>query len=322
MDSYYNIEQEQVPEQPAYKDLITTIDENGHLTEADLYGVQTKIFNITMPDGVTLEQLQVNNKSGAYWEIPTEMKNMLKHVKKIQNRTHASEEDLEGDVSKALFLGATVISHYNNGPIDLAIDIDGLVPTVFTDKGRHNWVIPANCSEVIKESIFEPNNYFTRFMYEHNQKCDLKTLNDHIRLDYDPKKQIATMDSLGVGWAVLTKNLHKPSFAEIAGDIRAKNQHIFENPNEQHIAVVPYEVASVIHDAIAEPLREIEKSYTDFYNLRARWTRADKEPWNSIKGLVKDAMVFGNDSVAFEQDQKLSTPIKAGLKLKVKYVLN
>lgn len=303
------------------------IDPEGHLQAEDLWGVQTKVFDITTPEGATLEQLAANAKNGLYWEVPEEMKKLLKQVNKAQNRTNVTESDLDGDLNKALFVSANVISYQSDCPKRLAVDIPGLVPTVYTSSGRHNFVIPAHCGNtVVKQSIFEPDNYFTKYMYAHNQKCDLKTLKQHIRFDIDPTKQFAAMNTHGVGWKVLLDNLSNPDspLASAYDAIVAKNEHIMSNLDSPYsqLAQVPYQVAEAVYDSIAAPLKEIEKAYVDFENWKVKFSPANKESWNSVNGLVKEATVFGTDSSNFEVEAKLNTPFTAGIQVEIKYVLN
>jgi len=299
------------------------IDE--HLTEDDLYGIKSIILDIETPIGACLEDLAANAKNGIVWQVAEHCKDKMKHIRKTQNRINATGKDLEGNLAKALLLGAEVLSQHSDAPVKLSVDVDGLVPNVFGNNGVHLWTIPASCgSQVVKESVFEPNNKFTRFMYEKEQKCDLQTLREqHIKMDVDPQKRFGLMDSQGVGWKVLTDNLMSPVFDDVRDHIIEQNKHILEgDPRIQHFAKIPYDVCSEIFEQIATPLKEIEKSYTDLYNIKAHFTRSDKQPWNSVSGLVKESAVFGQDSVGFEQEQKLSTPFSAGIKLKIKYILN
>lgn len=320
MDSFY-IEDRAEETQPAYTDLL--LGDNEHIREDEMFGVQTKIFNIRTPPGITLEKLAADNNGAIIWELPTELKQLLRHVTKTDNRTNVSEGDLEGKLSKALFLGASVISHYNTAPIDVAIDIPGLVPTVYGSNGRHNWVIPHNCPyTVIKTSIFEPDNIFTKFMYEHNMKCNIETLKEHIRLDHDKNKQNAVMLAHGVGWTVLKKNLDKPDFADLRETIMRTNKHVFEEQHINHLVQVPYDIAEAVFESIAEPLRKIEARYTDFDTIHAKITREDKQPWNSIKGMASDAITYGEDNVGYELDQKLHQPWAASAAIEVKFILD
>lgn len=300
------------------------IDEDGHLQAEDMWGVQTKIFDITMPAGVTLETLQAKHKNGVNWELPAELKNMLRQVSTRRNRTNAGEDDLVGDLGKFLFLGAEVISEYSDCPKPLGVLIPGLVPNVYRSTGRFNWVIPAGNGSTTRvgEPIFEPDNYFTKYMYQHKQKCDLKTLAQHIRLNFDPTKQVAGMESHGVGWKVLTDNMARGEYASAAEGIYAMNEHIFANPDSQysHMAKVPFEIAQEIYDAIATPLKEIESAYTDFNTFKVRFVPADGESWANPAGLISESYGFDAESKGYEQQALLNKPINAGIRLRVKYV--
>lgn len=303
------------------------IDPDGHLQAEELWGVQTKLFDITTPEGCTLEQLASSAKNGLFWEIPEEMKPYLKQVAKSQNRSAASKDDLDGDLNKALFLGAEVVSYYSDCPKRLAVDIPGLVPMVHTSTGRHNFVIPSTRGQVVPvgRSIFDADNIFTRHMYEKEQKCDIETLNQDIRFDVDPTKQFAVFNTHGIGWKVLMNNINSPSCPEILANaydaIAAKNEHIMGGDTQSpQLAQVPYKVGELIYNSIAEPLREIEKSYVDLENWKVKFSPANKEPWNSVNGLVKDATAYGTDAAQDEVESKTCTPFQAGILIAMRYV--
>lgn len=323
--------------QPAYADAPTFafsnaavaggIDEEGHLNAGDLWGVQKKTFYIRTPEGATLEQLAAGNgRNGVAWELPNEMKRLLRQVNKTTNRSHVTDKDLDGSINKALFLAAKVLWMQNSSPKPIGLRIPGLVGNMMTETTNFNWVIPGDCPvTVINQSIMDPNNIFTRRMYEHNSKCDLKTLERHIMRNIDPSKMFMGMDTKGIGWKVLLDNMRIPGteYAAAADAIIAKNQHYFKNPDsvEGQIVKVPYEIGESIYDAIAEPLREIEKSYIDFAKWRPTFHPVDGHAWNSQTGLAKDAAVFGADHVGFEVETKLNTPFTAGIALEIEYVL-
>lgn len=311
--------------QPAYADAPLFGEEQEHLQADDLYGVQTKLLDISV-EGVTLEQLAANAKDGLFWEMSDDVKRYLKPTTKTFNRTDVSDKDLDGDLGKVLFLEARIVTDHGNCPKKLSFDIPGLVPSVHTSSGRHNWVVPAECgNRVIGQSIMAPNNVFTKHMYAHNSKCDLKTLKQQIRFDIDPNKQICHMDSKGIGWKVLMDECNKPdcAFADAIEAIYAKNEHIIQNPDApfSHMAQVPYSVGEVVYESIAAPLLQIEKAYTDLNKWKVRILPADGKPWNDTSGLIRDAVVLGSDHAGAEADAKLCTPFAAGLLLEVKYVV-
>jgi hypothetical protein len=303
------------------------IDEEGHLQPQELWGVQKRTFRMDLGEGMTLEKLAACAKNGYLWQMPAEQKSYLKQVGKMTNRSDASDKDLHGDLNKALFLSAKIVGIWNDSPKPIALDIEGLLPTVHTSTGRHTYVVnpTGGAFTVINKNIMEPDNFFTKRMYEHNMKCDLKTLKQQIRLDHDQDHQVALMDSLGIGWKVLIDNLNAENspFAAATEAIYTKNRHIFEQPDTEHsqLAVVPFEIAQQVYNAIAAPLKETEKSYINFSSWKVKFSPANKQSWNSISGLARDAVVYGADSTEIEVQNKLNTPISAGVECEIEYIL-
>ncbi len=303
------------------------IDENGHLQANDMWGVQTRSFRMCTPDDMTLEKLAASAKNGYLWQMPAEEKKYLKQVGKMTNRSDVSDKDLHGDLDKALFLTATIVGFWNESTKPIALDIGGLMPTMHTSTGRHTYVInpTGGAFTVINKSIMEPDNLFTKHMYEHNQKCDLTTLKRHIRLEHDPEKQVALMDSNGIGWKVLVDNMRSEDspFASALDTIYAKNPQLFDQPETEHTqwAVVPYAIAQQVYDAIAAPLNNIEKSYINLSTWKVKFSPANKQAWNSISGLAKESVVYGTDSTDVEVQSKLHTPFSCGVEVVLSYVL-
>jgi len=303
------------------------IDEDGHIQAQELWGVQKRTFRMETPEDMTLEKLSACAKNGYLWQMPAEQKLFLKQVGKMTNRSEVSDKDLHGDLDKALFLSAKIVGFWNDSPKPIALDIGGLMPTVHTSTGRHTYVInpTGGAFTVINKNIMEPDNVFTKHMYSHNQKCNLNTLKKQIRLDHDPEKQVALMESLGVGWKVLLDNLRTEDspFASALDTIYTKNRHIIEQPDLEHsqLAVVPYQIAQQVYEAIAAPLKEIERSYINFSSWKVKFSPANKQAWNSISGLAKDSVVYGVDSAEVEVQNKLNTPFSSGVEVELEYIL-
>jgi hypothetical protein len=302
------------------------IDEEGHLKVDDLYGVQKKTFYIKTPAGCTLEDLAANHKNGVFWQVPAEMRTFLKHVGRSTNRKDATGKDTYGELAKGLILNAQVISYHSTCPKDLAVDLPGLVPTYFSDTGRHNFVIPANSpNTVVKQNICEPDNLFTKQMYEKNQICSMKTLQSAIRFDIDPNKQTAHIATKTFPFKILCDNMGETgAFAEFAEPIVAKNKQVFleaEMPGHQ-LVTVPAEIGKALFEKLAAPLKEIQKGYVDLNTYKARFTPVDGKAWNDVSGLIGESAVFGAQSAGFEVDHKLQTPFSAAMALEFEYVLN
>lgn len=130
-------------------------------------------------------------------QVPQDLLDTLRHVNRATDRVNATGEQLEGDLQKGLFLAARVFNPYSDCHKSLNVDIPGLVPNHLTAHGRTNFVLPPTKGHVvpISQEIMHPNNIFTKYMYQHEQKCDLKALNQQVRFDLDEHKQFAGMFS-------------------------------------------------------------------------------------------------------------------------------
>jgi len=318
MSEYYDdVDEEEV--EPAYAEMANSYS---HMSKDDLFGVQKKTFNVSL-EGLSLEKLQNNYKNGYHWEIPEELKTLLRHIKKTKNRDVVTDEDLQGDIGKALFLAARVKSHRSTAPVKIAMNVPGLVPQSFTKNGVHCHVVPSNIPyTVINKDIFSPKNIYTEFMYQHNKKCDLQTLKQHIKLDHDKNKQTALMDSRGVGWKVLMDNIESEDYEDVYDDIMSTNAHIIEGTSKSRWAEVPYHTAEEIYEAIAAPLKEIEESYTDMNTFAIKLSREDGKPWSNTSNLHLGSDVHGSEATGWESEDKLNTPFQIDIELEVEYILN
>lgn len=303
---------------PSDAQIAGQIDEDGHLQAEDLYGVQTKIFNITING--SLEQIAGNNKLTT-WRLSDDMQKQLKQVISSTNRSKAGDEHLAGDLSKAVLLQATILQERSDFPIPIGVKIPGLVPQVYTNNSRYNWVIDKDTrTNTINQSIFEPDNVFTKYMYEKLQKLDMETLNQQVDFEKDPSGKFAMVDTNGFVWDVIMRNAAQ-------GKFRGAEDHLFgideQVANSQYSfgAKVPMEIARSVYDAIKEPLQNIEKSFVDMRKLCARFERADGEHWNSFGGLIGEAAGLDKDSEGYIKEHKINTPYSASLKVLIKYIV-
>jgi hypothetical protein len=139
------------------------MDADGHLAAEDLYGVQKNTFVATIKG--SLEEF-ANNPDKAVWSIPPEAHRFLQKVTSQVDRSKPTSENLVGDLGRTILLKATVKEVRNQFPIDIGLDIQGLVPTQLTSAGRHNYVIFADTKpSLVNQDIFEPNSIFTKDAY-------------------------------------------------------------------------------------------------------------------------------------------------------------
>lgn len=304
------------------------IDAEGHLQVQDFEGSEMRMLDIGLPANMTLERLQREHPNGYMWEMPKELRNTMRAVQKTRNRTHATDEDLAGDLGKMLILGAEVVSERSNAPIDIGVDIPGMVPVVNNGVDRFNWIIDAGNGNTasVGRHIFVPDNLFSKLMYKRGQRCDMATLKRHINLEADPQKRVAHMETKGVGWHILMTNLEQDNnaFMDAQDSILAMNEHIFNAGETEHsmVAKVPYHVGEQVFEAIAEQLRENEKSYVNLNNFRVCLRPANGQAWDNGDYLISESYGFDQASKGAEKATELVRPIQAKLRLQLQYVLD
>jgi hypothetical protein len=293
-----------------------------HLPADKLEGVRNITLHVALPEGSTLESLQKNYKDGYYWAPPAHVLDKLRHITSMQNRANPSEKDYEGSIRKMLIVGAEVMTENRDTPKEIAIDIPGLVPEYATDTGLHNWVIDKGHGTLsIGQSIFNPDNMFTEEMYNQLAKCDLKALKNHINLGADSNKQFALMETQGVGWKVMTSNWS--NFSDFHEAVVKHNPQMFDGSvqNVSFMAKVPYALAEELHNAISEPIKNIEKSLVDFSKFRIKLSPANGQAWNHDEGLIRETMGLDAESKEYERTTESHRPISASVRLNLKYTL-
>lgn len=304
------------------------IDAEGHLQVKDFEGSEIRILDVGLPANMTLERLQREHPDGYMWEMPKELLQSMRAVQKSRNRTHAGEEDLAGDLGKMLILDAEVISDRSNAPLDIGVLIPGMVPIINNGVDRFNWIIDAGNGNTnnVGRKVFVPDNMFTKMMFKRGQRCDMATLKRHVNLEADPSKRVAHMETKGVGWHILMTNLAEENnaFVDAQDAIEQMNEHIFNAGETEHsmVAKVPYHVGEAVFEAIAEQLRENEKSYTDLNNFRICLKPAHGQAWDTGDHLISESYGFDNASKGAEKATELVRPIQAKVRLLINYVLD
>jgi hypothetical protein len=297
------------------------IDAEGHLQPNALWGTQTAIFDISMSG--SLEQLQKNG-AASVWSLDenVQQKN-LRAVMSKTNRNKPIEADMVGDISKTIWLQATVIEQQNDYPVPVGIDVDGLVARSFTQHSRHNWVIRPNTPTMaVNQSIFDPNNMFTRRMYATSEKLDTASLRTQIRVD--PSGSQATIDPNGIAYEILMTNWQKGILPEYHDYLTTINSQILQQPAARHVSGVqiPVALANQLIEAIEPELKRVESSFVDMRTIKARFTRADNEEnWNSLKNLVGEAAGAGDDELEYVRQAALNQVHHASIKLRVEYIV-
>jgi len=97
--------------------------------------------------------------------------------------------------------------------MSIGLNIPGLVPQVYDRSRRYNWILERNTpTQMVNHDIFEPDNVFTKFMYEKLQKLDNESLAQQVRFDVDPTGKHALVDPNGFVWQVMMNNVYQGNF--------------------------------------------------------------------------------------------------------------
>jgi len=319
MSEYYEDDVEDNYFEQSDAQIAGEIDDQGHLQAEDLYGVQRKTFNMTCSG--SLEQLAANGKK-ALWQMSPDMQSLLRQVTSTTNRSKAGNDDLTGDLGKAVLLQATILQERNSFPVPLGLSIPGMVPQVYGQNKRYNWILEPDTKTIpVNQSIFEPDNVFTKYMYSNLQKLDVASLEKQVRFDVDPTGQNALMDQNGIAYDVLMKNVCNRKFDdETTEHLLNVDASIQENQYSMGVPV-PTEIAQQICEAIRKPLETIEKSFVDMRKLHGRFERADGEHWNSFSGLIGEAAGMDADSKGFLKEHALTSVYSAAVKVQIEYIV-
>jgi hypothetical protein len=294
------------------------IDPESHLQAKDLYGVQTKIFNMSING--SLEQLGADQNK-ATWKMDPAMQNLLRQVVTPHNRTNATDENLAGDIGKTVILHAKILQERNDFPVTIGLNIPALVPQVYDKSRRYNWILERNTpTTVINQDIFEPDNVFTKYMYEKLQKLDVESLGQQVRFDVDPTGRHALVDPNGFVWQVMMNNVYQGNFGEAGNSLMQIDAELRDAPYTFG-ARVPADIAREVVDAIKEPLQKIEQSFVDMRTLQASFERVDGQAWNSFNNLIGEAAGMDADSKGYLKEHALNTQYNASVKLLIQYIV-
>jgi hypothetical protein len=301
-------------------DIAGGIDEEGHLQESDLWGVQTKIFDISFSG--SMEQFATDPRLTVF-KLGSNMTPHLKHVTAMHNRDKARTEDREGNPAKAIILNAQVVEQHNDFPVKLGIKIKHLVPMVL-GKNANNWSLNPYCptQTVGKHAghIFEPANIFKRFMYEKLDRLDTAKLAKEIRLDQAEDGYVPYRTD-GISWRLLQQNVYDDVFPHFTEQFYDIEDELEASRRRRFKVDIPQDVASTMYKAIEAPLKEFEKSYVDLNDFNAVLLRDDGEAFNSTAGLIGEAYGSDADSRDEESSHNVTRVSHAGIKLKLSYVL-
>ena len=94
-----------------------------------------------------------------------EMMQFLRQVTASAGRTNATKGDRAGNLQRVIPLAATIVEVQNDHTVPIGVNIDGLVPNVYSSGDRYFWRLAPNTpAQMCEIKVFEPDNMFTKHM--------------------------------------------------------------------------------------------------------------------------------------------------------------
>ena len=296
------------------------IDNEGHMQAEDLKGAKTIRFWATIPAGETLETLHAKYPKGFVTQIPAHLRPTLGHVMTDRNRANATEKDMYGNRQKAVIVSARIISQKSDVPKAIAVDIKGVVGNTYTRNGRHAHVLhPCKFTNMDRE-VNDPDNIFSRAMYQKNQRCDLASLQENVRLNDRGGKDSFRTGTLA--WDKLLEN--EPVWDEMGSEfqqMKADHPYAFSESNVSYWVDVPHSISRPLYKGLEEQIKNFEKTYIDLDDWNVTLKPADGKAWNDNASLLGDSV--NAKGTAYERETMIHKPMQeSGVEVELKYFLN
>ena len=287
------------------------LDDDNHLQMEDMYGVQTKYFDISIDSSLSD---CAKNQNNAVWKINPELVQFLKEIVTNKNRSTADKNDMTGNVERMIPLAATIVEVHNEHDVPIGINIPGFVPNTINSHGRFLWTIqPRTPPTQVNYQVSEPDNFLTKKMYTNWRKCDLEQLNREIQFSNDPQENYAVMRTDGLAFEVLMDAIMEGRFGD------SLNPHAITQAAQISRRVeVDQDVAKQVYESIKTPLEDIEKRFFNAKDFQVRFSRADGKPFDSPHGLVGSPV--NGISTQYLDTHARYTKKRAGIRLKLEYV--
>lgn len=246
------------------------------------------------------------NPSECVFRLPESALKHLKHVEATHNRTNASDADRNGDLKRGIILKATITAAKNEFPMNIGLDLPGLVPSELTAHSRHNFVLMANlpAHEGLSIDISTPDSIFTKWMYENWKVCTPEDLDAEI-IDSrkDPTQCHLYPDSMI--WQAITTLCKRGFFKSQADTIHEINQATkhFSDERTQAMVTAPKNIVYKVRDKLVEPMLLTEQAFVNMEKFDGRFTRADGKKWNSHTALVSNTINTASDESTYDANE-------------------
>ena len=184
---------------------------------------------------------------------------------------------MKGDLKQGVLLGAQWDYVESTFPVDVALDMSGVVGMVRTAQGKHHSVIvPAGKTVKPKRSCFRPTDCISRNMLETFNLYNAKNLNNDVKRED------------GESWSYVKKS------SPVISLIRANRSYFKVQMTLPSGSEGFVKVPNKIIDTCMKFLKEKQQvPFTNFNKFKVVATRTDGREFNNPEGVVDD--ISGHD---------------------------
>jgi hypothetical protein len=124
----------------------------------------------------------------------------------------------------------------------------------------------------------------------------------------------------GIAWDLLLRNADAGHFEDdVAAELLKVGSKVHENPFMRKVQI-PKDIGQELFTAIAEPLKDIDKSFQDLRRTQVRFTPVNSPQWNSFESLIGESVgMAAEDSEALAHHQ-LTKECMCSAKIEISYV--
>jgi hypothetical protein len=222
------------------------------------------------------------------WRLEDHLPKYLKQNVADKNRSQATDDQLKGNLRRAVPIQLEILRDHNTMPFPMHITAPGMANGSMSKHGPSLWYTEAKTvSQPVKEFVFVPENIIDKYMVKNNMNMNPDDLDSFIQLHEG--KKIATVAVHSPAYDKLVTNLRAGKWQEHDLDEHQWNS-IMEPGPRQTLVEVPYAIGKTLYDNMVEPIKDFTDRCIDLENFYVRASRADNQPWNSRNNLVGETI--------------------------------
>lgn len=256
------------------------------------------------------------------WRLADHLPKYLKQNVATKNRSQASDDQLKGDLRRAVPIQLEILRDHNTMPFPMHITAPGMSNVSMSRDGTSLWYTEAKTqSQPVKEFVFVPESVIDKYMVLNNLTMTPEDLKNDITLVEAKGKKpgYGTVAIQSPAYEKLVTNLDAGKWQEEVDDELYNS--ITKPTRRQTVVEVPYEVAKTLYENMEAPIKDFTDRCVDLENFYVRAERADGMPWNSRNGLVGETVGSNMDPDHALPSEALTTRQVYHVKARLTYSL-